>query len=264
MARQPEVFCPGADPASSPRSTRSSAVRPRPTAAGRAPVHHLEPDQARRAPRPGPSGRRQCRDRPGRSCATPESAGRPPQPGRPPKILGSPRRQPASSTSTTAPPPGSSSWPSVVCVDEFGPLNLQLHPGETGSPAAPRPGYATPTTATAGSDTCSPGSISPPANVLPAMRPQALAGVPGLPAPAPPPLPHRAAQRRLRQPLPALQGRSCALVHRHAAGARSSSDCSTCRPPFGYMYPLVERSSVDLPGGTGWGPRSPALLGRSM
>ncbi|WP_233160113.1 IS630 family transposase [Pseudonocardia sp. MH-G8] len=50
----------------------------------------------------------------------------------------------------------------VVCVDEFGPLNLQPRPGRAGSPAAVRHGCGRPTTATAVSGTCSPGSISPP------------------------------------------------------------------------------------------------------
>lgn len=41
----------------------------------------------------------------------------------------------------------------VICVDEFGPLNLQPRPAGAGFPAVARPGCARPITATAGSDT---------------------------------------------------------------------------------------------------------------
>jgi transposase len=50
----------------------------------------------------------------------------------------------------------------VICVDEFGPLNLQPRPGRGWFPAGDRPVCGRPTTATAGSGTCSPGSTSPP------------------------------------------------------------------------------------------------------
>jgi hypothetical protein len=43
----------------------------------------------------------------------------------------------------------------VICIDEFGPLNLQPRPGRGWSPAGDRPGSGRPTTATAGCGTCS-------------------------------------------------------------------------------------------------------------
>ena len=103
----------------------------------------------------------------------------------------------------------------VICVDEFGPLNLQPRPGRgwfpTGSPARLRATYnryGGVRHMLAGLDL----GLGPAA--LPITRPEALAGVPGLPAPAPTPVPHGAALRRLRQLLPAPQGRGRRLVRR--------------------------------------------------
>ncbi|MGD9531836.1 MAG: hypothetical protein AB7V44_34250 [Pseudonocardia sp.] len=88
-----EIICPG---------------RSYPTAAGRAVVHHLEPVEARRAPRQDPPGRGQHRDRPaGPAWGRGGLAGHQDLEGQ----QGPPLRRedgPHPRTSTTAPPPDSS------------------------------------------------------------------------------------------------------------------------------------------------------------
>ena len=115
-------------------------ARSHPAAAGPA-VHHLEPDQAGRLPGRAPPAPRSAPRPSGGSCARPGSAGRPPRPGRPATTRTSPRRWPGSSTSTTTPPADGR----VICVDEFGPLNLQPRPGRgwfpRGRPARLRATY---------------------------------------------------------------------------------------------------------------------------
>lgn len=50
----------------------------------------------------------------------------------------------------------------MICVDEFGPLNLQPAPVAAGFPSAVRHGCALPAPASVGSGRCSPRSTSPP------------------------------------------------------------------------------------------------------
>ena len=146
----------------------------------------MEPDQAGRAPGRAPSDRGQHRDR-ARSPARgrDQLAGHQDLEGQPgPRVRR--RRWTGSWTSTTRPPPAGPDGGRVICVDEFGPLNLQPRPGHgwfpRGRPARRRATY----TRTGGvRHMFAALDLASRAAVLPVPRPQALAGVPRVPAPAP-------------------------------------------------------------------------------
>src|SRR4051812_5586141 len=75
----------------------------------------------------------------------------------------------------------------VICMDEFGPLNLQPHPGrhwaaQAGGSLSPVGGDERPTPARTGSGTCWPLTISTGTGSTAHQAPQAARGVPGLPA----------------------------------------------------------------------------------
>jgi hypothetical protein len=102
----------------------------------------------------------------------------------------------------------------VICVDEFGPLNLQPRPGRgwfpTGSPTRLRATYhhyGGVRHMLAGLDLAS-------GQLFYRLRDRKRWQEPLLPAPTPLPVPDRAALRRLRQLLPAAQGRGHHLVRR--------------------------------------------------